>query len=434
MKFRVIVFVAVTYPTHKLLGLAICACLLSAFLCPTVEAQDVMRPSLGMQRAATSLNATPASRYNVKAGPVQMLFNASMGAGYNSNVNVSEDNPQASFVLSPRVGMGILWPITKLNKLQLSLQFGYDYYTSQPDLNSSIILISPTTEFLFNIYVQDIRITVYDRPSITNNPVDNPTVTNAVNYTIFNNTAGLDLVWDLNDVLLGLGYSNFMQYAINDDFSNQNRVANQIYANGSFLVQPFLRLGLEGSVSSNIYTSGASAGGGALNDSTNYTLGGTVSGNISRFIDWSGGVGWQFADFNESNNPLNTGNYNDPYFYLNLDHTVNEYFAHRFASGFEGVPSAVSNFVQLFYIRYSFNWMLIKDWSLGGAAFYENGVESPGPNTEDFNRVGANIALTYQLTKHWVTSIYWGWITKGSTTIGDGYNQQRFGLNVTYNF
>lgn len=418
----------------KFTSRVLCLFVVAGFPAFEASAQDVIKPSVGMQRAATSLNNIPASRYNVKAGPVSMLFNASMGAGYNSNVNVSEDDPQGSFFLQPRVGMGVYWPITKLNKLQLNVQVGYDYYFSNPDLNTSTILISPTTEFLFNLFIGDVMLTLYERPSITNNPLSDPSLSGVDNYTIFNNTAGLDLVWDLNDVMLGLGYSNFFQYAINDDYSYQNRVANQVYANGSFLLLPYLRVGLEGSVSSNVYLSGASAGGPALNDSMNYTIGGTVSGNISRYLDWSSGVGWQIADFNESNNPLNTGNYSDPYFYLTVNHSVNQYFSHRVTSGFEAVPSAVSNFVQLFYVRYGFNWMLIRDWSLGGSAFYESGVESPGPNTEDFNRVGANLALTYQLTKHWVASIYFGWISKGSTVLSDGYNQQVGGLNLTYNF
>jgi hypothetical protein len=73
-----------------------------------------------MQRAAYPLASptVPASRFNVKVGPVKMLFNAGMGVQYNSNVNVSEGNPEPDLILQPRVGAGIYWPITKLNKLR----------------------------------------------------------------------------------------------------------------------------------------------------------------------------------------------------------------------------------------------------------------------------------------------------------------------------
>lgn len=399
-----------------------------------VAAQDIARPSLGGQRAANTLSPVPSSRYNVKAGPVQMLFNAAMGGEYNTNINVSEDNPISDYILRPRVGMGLYWPITKLNNLNLNLQVGYDYYISNPDYGGNTLLISPATEFIFAFYIGDFRFTLFDRPAITNNPVDNPTVTDAIDYTIFTNTGGLNVTWDLNDVLIGAGYSNFVQYAINNDFNYQNRISNQVYANASFLVQPFLRLGLEGSGTATDYTAGSSPGANALNNNWNYTIGGFALGNISRNLDYSAGVGWQFTDFSESNNPLNTGNYSRPYFYLNVDHALNRFYTHRLSTGLEGVPSSQSNWLQLYYVRYSFNWALIKDWSLGGAAFYENGVESQGPNSEDFNRLGGTISLSYQLTRNWMMSIYYGVIGKGSTVNFDSYNQQRFGLDIVYNF
>ena len=97
-------------------------------------------------------------------------------------------------------------------------------------------------------------------------------------------------------------------------------------------------------------------------------------------------------------------------------------------------PSSQSNFVQMFYVQYGFNWMLIRDWSLGGSIYYQNGQESPGPNSENFDRVGATINLGYQLTKHWVFNIYYGITSKTSDVLSDSYNQQIIGLNVTYNF
>ena len=425
----------------KSLARRILVLLLLAVPC-ALRAQDVARPSLGGQRAANPLAAStiPASRYNVKVGPVKMLMSATMGAEYNTNVNLSEDNPQADFILTPRIGMGIYWPMTKQNKLRFNVQLGWQYYINNPNLNQQTFLIEPGTEFMFNLYlnVPNVRITFFDRPTITVNPVDDPTFnnrgSNAANYAIFNNTAGVDILWDLNDVQIGLGYSNFLQYAINPDFEYTNRVSNQVYLNGSMLLLPYLRLGLEASATGTVYTAGSQPGSNALNNNLNYTIGPFASGNISRYVDWAAGVGWQITDFNESNNPLNTGNYSDPYFYFSLDHTLNRYFSHRITTGLEAIPSTESNYAQLFYARYNFNWLLINDWSLGGGAFFESGTESPGPNSENFNRAGGTLALNYQLTKHWLLNIYYGVIAKGSSVSFDAYNQQRFGLNVTYAF
>jgi len=396
---------------------------------------------MGMQRAAFPMAAPsiPGSRYNVKVGPVKMLFNASMGLQYNSNVNVSDNNPEGDLILQPRVGAGIYWPITKLNKLRLNLQVGYDYYMQNPDLGGNVVIVDPSTEFLFNVFINEwnLKITFFERPSVSVNPVDNATLSDAQNFAMFYNTLGVDFTWDLNDVEVGIGYSNFLSYSVGNnagEYNYMNRFVNQVYGDVSFLPLPYLRLGLEGSWAYTSYLEGSSPGVNALNDNDNATLGLFVEGKVSQYIDYTAGVGWQLVTFNESNNPQNTGNSSAPYFYLTLDHTLNKYFSHRVTSGFESAPSTESNFVDMFYVQYGFNWMLIRDWSLGGSVYYQNGQESPGPNSENFDRVGGTVSLNYQLTKHWVLNIYYGITSKASDVFSDSYNQQIFGLNVTYNF
>lgn len=408
-------------------------------------APSINRPSTGGQRLAQPLNAMRVGGYNIKAGPVQMSFDAGMGVEYNSNVNLSEEDPQGSLVLSPRVGMNLYWPITRLNNVSLNVGLGYNYYLNDPDLGGQNLLVSPASELMFNLFIQDFIITVYTRPSVTENPTDDPTINNAINYTFFNNTAGIDVLWDLNDLQFGIGYANQIRYSLNDDYTNQDTISNQIYANASAMVQPFLRVGVEGSVYNTYYFEERPfrTGGGSgvetvntsnLNNSVGASGGLFAMGNISRFTSWSAGVGWQITQFNETNNPLNTGNASNPYFYFGVANELNRFYSHSFSASFESEPSYESNFVQAFNLGYSFNWILIRNWSLGGGVFYQNGTESPGPESEDFNRVGANVGLGYQVTKNLVASIYYSVISKGSTVLADSYNQQIFGINLNYNF
>lgn len=412
---------------------------------------SINRPSSGGRRLSQPINMMRASGYNVKAGPVQMSFSASMGTEYNTNVNLSEEDPIASLVLSPRVGMNLYWPITRLNNVSLNLGLGYNYYLNDPDLGGQNLLVSPASELMFNVFIQDFRITVYERPSVTENPTDDPTLTDVVNYTFFNNVAGIDVMWDLNDLQFGVGYANQIRYSLNEDYTYQDSVSNQIYANASALVLPFLRVGLEGSVYNNYYFDERpirtgdnrrededetlpSRAGTNLNNYIGYTGGLFAMGNISRFTSWSGGVGWQVINFDETENPFNTGNASNPYFYFGISNELNRFYTHTLGANFESDPSYESNFVEGFNLGYSFNWILIRNWSLGGGAFYQTGTESPGPESEDFTRVGASLSLGYQVTKKLVAGVYYSVISKGSDVLADGYNQQIFGLNLTYNF
>ncbi len=390
-------------------------------------AQDVSRPSVASFRASESVRQAPASAYNVKAGPVQMLFNASFAGEYNTNINLANTGAKKDFILRPRAGMGLYYPITRLNNLRLNIGVGYDFYLENPEYGGQSLLIAPDTEMVFNVFVKDFRITFFLRPSITNTPDDNPTLSDVSNYTIFNNTVGVNIMWDLNDVILGAGYNRFDQFAINSEYNYLNRQSNQAYLNGAYVLAPYLRVGTEATVTFTDYYDGE------LNNSNNYTIGGTVGGNVSRYLAYTGGVGWQAAVFN-NNTSLFTGNYSKPYFYLNLDNTLNRDFSHRISTGFEGMPSTTSNMLSMFFVRYAYNWNLINDVNLSGSAFYENGTETGSIEAEDFNRVGVTIALSYQFFKKWRATLEYGYLVKDSTITANDYNQNRVQLGLAYTF
>jgi hypothetical protein len=430
-----------------------CLLLAAAALPPAGLAQNIFRPSQGGQMSVAPGVSSPVNqamdggpvmasrgsgggeRYNMRVGPVQMNFNAGMGVAYNSNVNASQNNPQGDFYLTPRVGVAVYWPFSKVNNFSLDLQAGYNYYLTRTDLNRQQFYLAPGSQLAFNIFVGDVKVTLYTRPSITTNPAFDPTVSdNGGNYNIASNVAGINTEWDLNDILFNLGAVNSLNYSLTDDYNNQNNTGNQVYANASFMVQPYLRLGLQGSVSTIYYFEGSSQGANSLNNGISYMLGPFATGNLTRYTMWSAGAGWQISDFNESNNPLNTGNASNPYFYFSISNELNRYFTHSFSASFETAPSYQSNFVQLFTLGYNFSWILIRDWSLGGGVFFNNGTESPGPNSQDFNQAGFNLSLGYQLTKNWFANVYYSFIGRGSTVPIDDYNQQILGVNLNYAF
>lgn len=420
---------------------------------PVLTAQNIFRPSQGGQMSVApgvvsqlpqgGLEGGPvmassigpgSGRYNIKAGPVQMNFNAGMGAAYNSNVNASNNNQQGGFYLTPRVGATLYWPFSKVNNFSMALQAGYNYYLTGNVENNQQFYLSPGTQLAFNILAGDVTISIYTRPSITTNPAYDSTANTGGNYNMASNVAGINFGWDLNDVFFNVGLANSLNYSLTSDYTNQNNTGNQIYANASFLLQPYLRLGLQGSASTITYFAGSSQGANSLNDGISFMLGPFASGNITRYTTWSAGVGWQISQFNENNNPLNTGNASNPYFYFSISNELNRYFTHGFSASFETAPSYQSNFVQLFTLSYNFSWILIRDWSLGGSVFFNNGSESPGPNSQDYNQAGFNLGLGYQLTKNWFANVYYSLIGRGSTVPGDQYSQQIIGVNLNYAF
>jgi hypothetical protein len=72
--------------------------------------------------------------------------------------------------------------------------------------------------------VSDFRINIHDRMQLQQDPIQEGALSNVVNYGRFENTAGLSVLWDLNKLLLQVGYDhyNFVSTTNRFDYLNRN--------------------------------------------------------------------------------------------------------------------------------------------------------------------------------------------------------------------
>ncbi|MEY2493389.1 MAG: hypothetical protein QOH24_2340, partial [Verrucomicrobiota bacterium] len=205
-------------------GLAVLVSLL--FAATMIRAQDAIRPSLAGEAAAEarrqSIDKIP---YNLQLGPIKFRFSATMGIEYNDNVNLAEDSsafflsptgpilvttkPQSDFILRPQVNVDALWPITQLNTLKLDLGVGYAFYLDHSNYNTNGVLVSPGSQLAFDIFVNDFRINIHDRFSLEQDPVAEVALSNVADYGRFQNTAGISVLWDLNQAVVTMGYDHY---------------------------------------------------------------------------------------------------------------------------------------------------------------------------------------------------------------------------------
>src|SRR5437762_6749658 len=204
-----------------------------------LRAQDAIRPSLAGEAAAKgrrqSIDKIP---YNLEVGPIKFRFSATMGIEYNDNVNLAEDGSftfssptgpitvrtqsQEDIILRPMINLDALWPITQLNTLRFDIGIGHSFYLDHSNYDTNSVLISPGSQLAFDIFVGDFRINLHDRFSLQQDPVDEIALSNVADYGRFENTAGLSVLWDLNKVLLQVGYDHYNYIATNDDFDYIN--------------------------------------------------------------------------------------------------------------------------------------------------------------------------------------------------------------------
>jgi hypothetical protein len=426
-----------------------------------VRAQDAVRPSLAGEAAAEarrqSIDKIP---YNLQVGPIKFRFSATMGIEYNDNINLAEDGsavflsptgpilittePQSDVILRPQVNVNALWPITQLNTLRLDIGLGYAFYLDHSSYNTTGVLLNPGSQIAFDIFVSDFRINIHDRFSLEQDPVAEVALSNVADYGRFQNTAGISVLWDLNQAVVTLGYDHYNFIATNSDFDYLDRNAEILSGSIGFTPNATMTIGLEGSFVDTYYDQNV------LNDSRTYTGGAFIETQLTSYLKLRVAGGYQKIDFD------NTGLVNDSHdlsdYYANalLSHRVNAVLTQNLSVGHETQLGVNSNYVKLNYVRHTTTWNIFYHTLFSTELFYEDADDSGGsgllfqpipgvPNINPFvaehiHRYGGALTLGYQLTPHVTLGLRYQYTQKDSDQPLRDYRQNRVGIDGTYSF
>ena len=401
-----------------------------AVLCAvTARGQDAVRPSLAGEDAAEARKADiDRIPYNLLLGPVRFRVSATMGVEYNDNINYAEVGKEEDFIFHPQVNIDAIWPITQLNTLTLDIGLGYSIYLDHSEANTNGILIAPHSQISFDIFVQDFRINIHDRFSVQQDPIAEPAISNQVDYGRFENTGGLSVLWDLNKVILTLGYDHYTYISTTSDFDYLNRNAEELSGNAAVVLSSTTNE-LRG-----IITSAAGNDQHVLNDSTNYSVGAFVESQLTNYIKARVAGGYQNIDFDTGGVVADFSNVSDYYVNLLLTHRINSFLRQSISAGHENQLGVNSNSIRLNYVRHTVDWNIIRNTLLSTEFFYEDGNESGGFIDEHFHRYGGAVTLGYQFTPHVTLGLRYQYTQKDSDVPLRDYEQNRVSLDGTYSF
>ncbi|HSP44510.1 MAG TPA: hypothetical protein VLO30_00825, partial [Chthoniobacterales bacterium] len=374
-------------PFARRLGLA----LLLPLLCAAgiSRAQDAIRPSLAGEAAAESrrqsIDKIP---YNLQVGPIKFRFSATMGIEYNDNVNLAEDGSavflsptgpilittqsQSDVILRPQVNVNALWPITQLNTLRLDIGLGYAFYLDHSNYNTTGVLLNPGSQIAFDIFVSDFRINIHDRFSLEQDPVAEIALSNVADYGRFQNTAGISVLWDLNQAVVTLGYDHYTFIATNSSFDYLDRNAEILSGSIGFTPTSTMTVGVEGSFVDTYYDQNV------LNDSRTYTGGAFLEMQVTSNLKLRVAGGYQKIDFDNSGLVNDAHNLSDYYANALLSHRVNAVLTQNLSVGHETQLGVNSNYVKLNYVRHTTTWNIFYHTLFSTELFYEDADDSGG--------------------------------------------------------
>ena len=431
------------------------------FAAGILRAQDAIRPSLAGEAAAEarrqSIDKIP---YNLQVGPIKFRFSATMGVEYNDNVNLAEDgsavflsptgpilvttSPQEDFILRPQINLDALWPITQLNTLRLDIGVGHAFYLDHSNYDTNSVLISPGSQLAFDIFVGDFRINLHDRFSLEQDPVAEVALSNVADYGRFQNTAGISVLWDLNQAVVTLGYDHYTFISTTTAFDYLDRNADIVSGTIGFTPSSNLTVGLEGSFVNTYYDQNV------LNDSRTYSGGAFVEMQLTSYLKLRVAGGYQAIDFDNTGLVNDAHDLNDYYANALLSHRVNSVLTHNLSVGHETQLGVNSNYVKLNYARHTSTWNIFYHTLFSTELFYEDADDSGGsgilfrpipgvPNINPFvaehiHRYGGALSLGYQLTPHVTLGFRYQYTQKDSDQPLRDYRQNRVAIDGTYSF
>jgi opacity protein-like surface antigen len=412
------------------------------------RSQDAVRPSLAGE-AASEARRQDVERipYNLLLGPVRFRIGASVGVEFNDNINYAEVNEQEDIIIRPQVNFDAIWPLTQLNTLRFDIGISYAAYIDHSEANTKGILIAPGSQLAFDIFVGDFRINIHDRISIQQDPIAELGLSNVVDYGRFENYAGISVLWDLNKLLLTIGYDHYTYISTTSQFDYLDRNAEELSGSAAVNLTNTLVAGAEGNAVFNSYDQST------LNDSTTYSAGGFIETQLTSNVRLRVAGGYQWIDFDHN---FETVDFGPPFglvmiadkkdladYYANglLTHQISSSISQSISAGHESQLGINSNFVILNYVRHTTSWKVVRNTLISTEFFYEDAKDSGGFAAFPFNakgehlqRYGGAIAVGYQLTPHVTLGLRYQYTQKESDVALRDYTQNRVSIDGTYSF
>jgi hypothetical protein len=412
-------------------------------------AQDSLRNSMAGDAAAEAQRQQLSSQlYTVKAGDFNLLIVPSMEADWNDNVNLSKTDQESDFILQPLLQLNASYPLTQRNVLNLSVGVGYNDYLRYTS-NSSFVITS-ASQLSFDVFIKDFRINLHDRFSMSDDPSTQPAISGTSQYGMLMNTAGITTTWDLNDLVLTLGYDHQNSLSTFGQFNYLNSSSELPIARAGLHLSSDLTAGVEVTASYLTYEQAV------LNNNESYSAGlyaDYTPDSYFRVQPRAGYTIYQFQHTSESaqifdltptgvpiiaptGETIQTQDLNSWYADLTVSHQVTKAINYAFSAGHEVQPGIQSDVVEDYYFRPNINWTIIKDLSLNTSLFYDRGNQGAGNIsgnlTETYDWYGGSLMVSYPLMKKLLLTVNYRLTLRSSNIPSDEYAQNLVGLRLTY--
>lgn len=421
---------------------------------PIIPSEYGYRDALptGLTAVSPTVEEKSEDQYNIAVGPVRLSVAVGVGLEWNDNIALSQDDRMSDFILRPLVNVDFMWPISEGNTLKFTTGLSWAKYFDHSEFDSGGLLVSPTSELAYTFQVAAFEITLRDRFSYQEEPYQFATLSNVVRYQRYENQAGIDFKWNVNEKLtLNFGYDHYNLWSKNDTFSSEDHSIDTIYLRPQYQLTPGMKVGLVGSYSFINFDSSDRA------DGKNIMVGPFVDWDITPYLNAYLEVGYQGMEYDGTSdfsggfykavNPdlfdaltddqrklfTDSSSGDSVYFKFQLTHTPNDVFEHGILASKTAEIGLGTNFYDLYHIEYGATYKGLYHTEISPVLFYEY-YETSSDLSEKAHRVGAALGIRYHVTTSLTLGLDYRYLWKDSNIDGADYYQNLVFLSAYYRF
>lgn len=424
--------------------------LLLLAILPVAGAQEIPRPSVTRQKVQQSLPTVS----NFRVGQVLMRIDARVGVEFVDNVDLTPTG-SPDFIVTPEIGVNATWAVTKQNTLRFRASVGYSNYFNHPRLNRQSVQISPDSALSFDVYAGDVKINFHEQFSLQDESINQGALSGVAQLGRFTNTIGTRILWDMNDVILSLGYDHFNFITTGGADSSAGSLAaniaqldhstDQLSTSASFKLNSVALGGIEITGSSSAYPKSSASDFTSLSAGPYLELQLTrythlfVSAGYKSFTSAGGGAPAAVSLDPSVAVPSRGGTQAGYYTNLSFIHTLNRYYGDRLDIGHSDEADALNGQAQTNFARYQSTWKVNSKVTLNFGLFLEDvhevtGTALNGLIPSDYWRSGVSVGTGYRLTEHVGLGLGYQFTTKHSQRADQNYSQNSVRISLGYQF
>ncbi len=382
-------------------------------------------PVVSEETAPAQSLVVPTNYYNVQAGTVYLRLQGEVEVELNNNVNYTETNRRADLILRPSLNTDLLWPLNGRNTFSFSTGLGYVYYLDTSALDHPYV--APDSKLAVKIYSGDFVFDLHDRFSAQDNVLQTPSLSGTGNYFEIENVSGADATWNLSKLILSLTYDYDLVNVLSGPFTSFTHGSDLFRERTTFLVNSTGRAGLEmeGGLTDYAQTH--------LEDNREFAIGSFYETQWSPYLQTKLSAGFVELFFDPTSFS-GLRDFDSYYADFALGHRLNKWFDQWISAGRQiggGTPNASLYLHD--YLYYQCNFYAIRNARLGVHVSYDHGTTEGGFD-EHFDRIGAGIFLSRNISQNITANITYEFWRKNSDIYNYGYIQDRLIVDATWKF